>query len=171
MCDEDEFDEDNSRLILGPIRMQRWIYSCSKQPLDRVIWDMEIAGRRLDTPERIAGLENRLEQRAFTIEDKKVQYQYLNTFRKEVRDYADSMKFSFKDTNMIHVHVNMLEFVGDTIKMMYSDDQTGIVIPENHLLMQAMLFEKAYDDSLKHTEELFHMEEKKKLLEEHFAKK
>ena len=38
MCDEEDFDEDNSRLILGPIRMQRWIYSCSKQMLDRVIW-------------------------------------------------------------------------------------------------------------------------------------
>jgi len=38
MCDEEEFDEDQSRLILGPIRMQRWIYSCSKQLLDRVIW-------------------------------------------------------------------------------------------------------------------------------------
>ncbi|MCB2173487.1 bifunctional UDP-4-amino-4-deoxy-L-arabinose formyltransferase/UDP-glucuronic acid oxidase ArnA [archaeon] len=38
MCDEAEFDEDHSRLILGPIRMQRWIYSCSKQLLDRVIW-------------------------------------------------------------------------------------------------------------------------------------
>jgi UDP-4-amino-4-deoxy-L-arabinose formyltransferase/UDP-glucuronic acid dehydrogenase (UDP-4-keto-hexauronic acid decarboxylating) len=38
MCDEDEFDEDNSRLVLGPIRMQRWIYSCCKQLLDRVIW-------------------------------------------------------------------------------------------------------------------------------------
>lgn len=38
MCDEDAFDEDNSKLILGPIRMQRWIYSCSKQLLDRVIW-------------------------------------------------------------------------------------------------------------------------------------
>lgn len=38
MCDEEEFDEDNSRLILGPIRMQRWIYSSSKQLLDRVIW-------------------------------------------------------------------------------------------------------------------------------------
>ena len=38
MCDEDEFDEDNSKLVLGPIRMQRWIYSCSKQLLDRVIW-------------------------------------------------------------------------------------------------------------------------------------
>ncbi len=38
MCDEKEFDEDNSKLILGPIRMQRWIYSCCKQLLDRVIW-------------------------------------------------------------------------------------------------------------------------------------
>jgi len=38
MCDEEVFDEDNSRLVLGPIRMQRWIYSCSKQLLDRVIW-------------------------------------------------------------------------------------------------------------------------------------
>ena len=38
MCDDKEFNEDTSRLILGPIRMQRWIYSCSKQLLDRVIW-------------------------------------------------------------------------------------------------------------------------------------
>jgi len=38
MCDEPTFDEDHSRLILGPIHMQRWIYSCSKQLLDRVIW-------------------------------------------------------------------------------------------------------------------------------------
>ncbi len=38
MCDEENFDEDSSRLILGPIRMQRWIYSCCKQLLDRVIW-------------------------------------------------------------------------------------------------------------------------------------
>lgn len=38
MCDEEEFDESNSRLVLGPIRMQRWIYSCCKQLLDRVIW-------------------------------------------------------------------------------------------------------------------------------------
>ncbi|WP_455220397.1 bifunctional UDP-4-amino-4-deoxy-L-arabinose formyltransferase/UDP-glucuronic acid oxidase ArnA [Kaarinaea lacus] len=38
MCDDKLFDEDNSRLILGPINKQRWIYSCSKQLLDRVIW-------------------------------------------------------------------------------------------------------------------------------------
>jgi len=38
MCDDDYFDEDKSRLILGPINKQRWIYSSSKQLLDRVIW-------------------------------------------------------------------------------------------------------------------------------------
>ena len=52
---------------------------------------------------------------------------------------------------------------------MYSDDQTGIVIPENHMLMQAMLFKKSYQDSFNHTEQLFHMKEKKQLLEEHFS--
>lgn len=38
MCDDAEFDEDTSRLILGPINKQRWIYSACKQLLDRVIW-------------------------------------------------------------------------------------------------------------------------------------
>jgi nucleoside-diphosphate-sugar epimerase len=38
MCPDPEFDEESSPLVYGPIRMQRWIYSCSKQLLDRVIW-------------------------------------------------------------------------------------------------------------------------------------
>jgi nucleoside-diphosphate-sugar epimerase len=38
MCPDDEFKEDESPLVTGPIRMQRWIYSSSKQLLDRVIW-------------------------------------------------------------------------------------------------------------------------------------
>ncbi len=38
MCDDKEFDEDTSNLIVGPINKQRWIYSVSKQLLDRVIW-------------------------------------------------------------------------------------------------------------------------------------
>jgi nucleoside-diphosphate-sugar epimerase len=38
MCPDKEFDEDASPLVTGPIRMQRWIYSASKQLLDRVIW-------------------------------------------------------------------------------------------------------------------------------------
>ncbi|MDR2709753.1 MAG: bifunctional UDP-4-amino-4-deoxy-L-arabinose formyltransferase/UDP-glucuronic acid oxidase ArnA [Burkholderiales bacterium] len=38
MCDDKEFDEDTSRLIVGPVNKQRWIYSVSKQLLDRIIW-------------------------------------------------------------------------------------------------------------------------------------
>jgi UDP-4-amino-4-deoxy-L-arabinose formyltransferase/UDP-glucuronic acid dehydrogenase (UDP-4-keto-hexauronic acid decarboxylating) len=38
MCRDPEFDEQRSNFVLGPIHMQRWIYSCSKQMLDRVIW-------------------------------------------------------------------------------------------------------------------------------------
>jgi nucleoside-diphosphate-sugar epimerase len=38
MCPDEEFDEDESSLVLGPINKQRWIYSVSKQLLDRVIW-------------------------------------------------------------------------------------------------------------------------------------
>lgn len=38
MCPDAEFDEDKSNLVLGPIPMTRWIYSSSKQLLDRVIW-------------------------------------------------------------------------------------------------------------------------------------
>jgi UDP-4-amino-4-deoxy-L-arabinose formyltransferase / UDP-glucuronic acid dehydrogenase (UDP-4-keto-hexauronic acid decarboxylating) len=38
MCNDSEFDEDKSNFILGPISKQRWIYSCSKQLMDRVIW-------------------------------------------------------------------------------------------------------------------------------------
>ncbi len=38
MCTDPDFDEDNSNLIVGPINKQRWIYSVSKQLLDRVIW-------------------------------------------------------------------------------------------------------------------------------------
>ena len=38
MCTDPSFDEDTSNLIVGPINKQRWIYSVSKQLLDRVIW-------------------------------------------------------------------------------------------------------------------------------------
>ncbi|MFS2156613.1 bifunctional UDP-4-amino-4-deoxy-L-arabinose formyltransferase/UDP-glucuronic acid oxidase ArnA [Pseudomonas sp. Pseusp122] len=38
MCQDPSFDEDTSNLVVGPINKQRWIYSVSKQLLDRVIW-------------------------------------------------------------------------------------------------------------------------------------
>ncbi|MEO5691531.1 MAG: bifunctional UDP-4-keto-pentose/UDP-xylose synthase [Usitatibacter sp.] len=38
MCDDAQFDPYTSNLVLGPIDKQRWIYSCSKQLMDRVIY-------------------------------------------------------------------------------------------------------------------------------------
>ena len=38
MCPDDDFNEETSNLVTGPIRKQRWIYSSVKQLLDRVIW-------------------------------------------------------------------------------------------------------------------------------------
>ena len=38
MSSDTEFDEENTNLVLGPIHKQRWIYSCSKQLMDRVIF-------------------------------------------------------------------------------------------------------------------------------------
>ncbi|MDF7799469.1 bifunctional UDP-4-amino-4-deoxy-L-arabinose formyltransferase/UDP-glucuronic acid oxidase ArnA [Pontiellaceae bacterium B1224] len=38
MCPDENFDEESSPLVTGPIKNQRWIYSCAKQMLDRVIW-------------------------------------------------------------------------------------------------------------------------------------
>ncbi len=38
MSPDREFDEETSPLMLGPISKERWIYSCAKQMLDRVIY-------------------------------------------------------------------------------------------------------------------------------------
>jgi len=45
MCRDAEFDSEASELVLGPISKQRWIYSCSKQLMDRVIWAYGSEGR------------------------------------------------------------------------------------------------------------------------------
>ena len=87
----------------------------------------------------------------------------------EIRECAKKMGFSFVDTNMIHIHANMSSVSGDTVQMMYSDDQTGIVIPENHMLLQAMADGRPYADASAHTESVFHMADKKRILQEEFA--
>lgn len=38
MCSDMEFDEEESCLVTGPIHKERWIYSTSKQLIDRVIY-------------------------------------------------------------------------------------------------------------------------------------
>jgi nucleoside-diphosphate-sugar epimerase len=37
MCSDAQFDPERSDLVLGPINKPRWIYSCAKQLMDRVI--------------------------------------------------------------------------------------------------------------------------------------
>lgn len=38
LCPDEAFDEDHSLLVTGPVHKQRWIYSCAKQMMDRVIY-------------------------------------------------------------------------------------------------------------------------------------
>lgn len=38
MNNDGEFEEETSNCVLGPINKQRWIYSCSKQLMDRIIY-------------------------------------------------------------------------------------------------------------------------------------
>jgi len=45
MCRDSEFDPASSELVLGPIAKQRWIYSCCKQLMDRIIWAYGSEGR------------------------------------------------------------------------------------------------------------------------------
>ena len=47
MCRDPRFDPETSELVLGPINKPRWIYSCAKQLMDRVIWAYGME-RRLD---------------------------------------------------------------------------------------------------------------------------
>ena len=44
MCADAEFDPASSNLVYGPIEKQRWIYACSKQLMDRVIWAYGMEG-------------------------------------------------------------------------------------------------------------------------------
>ena len=76
--------EDPDTLIAagGGATMEEFISTA--KPLNQLVWESETAGQRLDTPERLAGLEHRLESRAVQIIDKKVQYQYLAAFRQQM---------------------------------------------------------------------------------------
>jgi len=44
MCEDEQFDSDSSPLVCGPINKPRWIYSCAKQLMDRVIWGYGMEG-------------------------------------------------------------------------------------------------------------------------------
>jgi glyceraldehyde-3-phosphate dehydrogenase (NAD(P)) len=69
---------------------------------------------------------------------------------------------------MIHIHSDILKIQDDVVKISYSDDQTGMVIPENYMLIQSMIFKKSKIEALKQTENIFKIKRKRKMLEEEF---
>jgi glyceraldehyde-3-phosphate dehydrogenase (NAD(P)+) (phosphorylating) len=106
----------------------------------------------------------------------------IETFRKEfgiailnsakgtadIRKKAFQLGFQHGDTNMIHIHTEVLKVQDNILKISYSDDQTGMVIPENYMLIQSMIFGRSRDEALKKTDNLFELTKKRKLLEEEF---
>lgn len=85
-----------------------------------------------------------------------------------VRKKAMELGFPLGDTCMVHIHAEVLKVQDDTLKIAYSDDQTGMVIPENHLLLQAMMLKRKKEDAISRTDRLFGMSEKKKLIMNEF---
>ncbi|CAA7618318.1 DNA primase [Magnetospirillum sp. UT-4] len=55
------------------------------RPLSEVVWELAVAGRPLDTPERRAALEKELKDKAFGINDETVRWQYLGSFRDRMK--------------------------------------------------------------------------------------
>ncbi len=84
----------------------------------------------------------------------------------DVRKKAIELGFPNGDTNMVHIHEDILRIQDDTVKIGYSDDQTGMVIPENHLLLQSMVFSRPRKEAIMRTEALFQISKKRKILEE-----
>ena len=78
--------EDPDSLIRGqgPTAMTALIERA--RPLVDIIWDMERAQGRIDTPEQRAALEGRLNTRVAEIAERGVQYQYQQEFRTRLRE-------------------------------------------------------------------------------------
>jgi glyceraldehyde-3-phosphate dehydrogenase (NAD(P)) len=86
----------------------------------------------------------------------------------DVRKKALEMGFAHGDTNMVHIHQEVMRSQDDILKLLYSDDQTGMVIPENHLLIQSMIFKRPKRRAIHNTDKIFQINKKRKLLEEEF---
>ena len=86
----------------------------------------------------------------------------------DVRKKALELGFAHGDTNMVHIHEDILRVQDDIVKIGYSDDQTGMVIPENHLLLQSVVFKRSREEALKKTDNVFQISKKRKILEEEF---
>ena len=106
----------------------------------------------------------------------------IETFRKEfgvailnsakgtadIRKKAFELAFQHGDTNMIHIHTELLKVQDHLLKISYSDDQTGMVIPENYMLVQSMIHGCSRGEAIKKTDNLFQITRKRNLLEQEF---
>ena len=106
----------------------------------------------------------------------------IETFRKEfgvailnsakgtadIRKKAFQLAFKHGDTNMIHIHAEVLKVQDDLLKISYSDDQTGMVIPENYMLIQSMIHGCSRGEAIRKTDNLFQITRKRNLLEQEF---
>ena len=86
----------------------------------------------------------------------------------DIRKKAIDLGFEHGDTNMVHIHSDTIRTQADTLKLLYSDDQTGMVIPENYLLFQSMIYGRSARDAYNRTDAIFHIQKKRKTLEEEF---
>lgn len=86
----------------------------------------------------------------------------------DVRKKAIDLGYPHGDTHMVHIHQEVLRVQDDVAKIVYSDDQTGMVIPENYLLVQSMYFKRAKSEAIKRADRIFQMTRRKKELEEVF---
>jgi glyceraldehyde-3-phosphate dehydrogenase (NAD(P)) len=86
----------------------------------------------------------------------------------DIRKKAIDLGFEHGDTNMVHIHSDTIRTQDDTLKFLYSDDQTGMVIPENYLLFQSMICGRSARDAYSRTDAIFHLQKKRKTLEEEF---
>jgi glyceraldehyde-3-phosphate dehydrogenase (NAD(P)) len=84
----------------------------------------------------------------------------------DVRKKAIELNFEHGDTGMVHIHKEILKIQDDIVKLSYSDDQTGMVIPENYMLIQLMILKKSKTKALEQTEKIFNIKKKRKILEE-----
>ena len=87
----------------------------------------------------------------------------------DIRNKAREFGFNHDDTNMVHIHEETMRKSDDTLKILYSDDQTGIVIPENHLLFQSMIFGRPKSKAYEHTDSIFQISKKREMLEKEFG--
>ena len=77
-------DPDSLVRVHGPAAIERLV--ADARTLAEVIWTTQVEGRDLGTPERLAGLEQRLDDLVSSIADRKVQFRYRAHFRNQLRD-------------------------------------------------------------------------------------